>query len=454
MIQKLYKTTAFRLSLFYALLFSLVATIALGFAYWLATEQVRSQIDERLQLESNVLLSQYYSGTFDDLNRTINHRTNKDALHFFVYGLTHKDQHNFFDALPSYPTSNQAIFATLPLNSITKNPPKDNPKLATRVLITPLPDQYQLLVGTDLSEQEKLLEHIEEVLLITILIIVSAALLIGWWMGNSILKRIDKVYQTAKEIIEGDLSQRMPLQKREDEFNRLGKVVNDILDRLETLMISMQNVTNNLAHDLRNPLNRLKYRLKSIIDDRSTSKKQRQELGKAVADVDQLVSTFNAILNIAQIEAKIQRDHWEEVDISAMVIELAELYSLVAEEQELHFQLHCEKQLFLCADRNLIAQAITNLLDNAIKFTPKGGEIHLKAYRRQSQLIISISDSGIGIPKTKYKQIFQRFVRLETARHTAGNGLGLSLVKAIMDLHQAQINLSDNLPGLRIELVF
>ena len=453
MIQKLYKTTAFRLSLLYALLFSLVATIALGFAYWLATEQMRSQIDERLQLETNILLNQYGTETFDDLNRSIEHRISKDRTHFFVYELLHKNQHNFYN-IPSSPVSNQAVFATLPLNSISKNPPKDNPKLPTRVLITPLTDEYQLLIGTDLSEQEKLLEHIEEVLLITIFIILSAALLIGWWMGNSILKRIEKVYQTAKEIIEGDLSQRMPLQKREDEFNRLGKVVNDILDRLETLMISMQNVTNNLAHDLRNPLNRLKYRLKSIIDDKPATKKQRQELGKAVADVDQLVSTFNAILNIAQIEAKIQRDHWEEVDISAMLIELAELYSLVAEEQELHFQLDCEKQLFLCADRNLIAQAITNLLDNAIKFTPKGGHVKLKAYRKRTQLIISISDSGIGIPKIEHKRIFQRFVRLETARHTAGSGLGLSLVKAIMDLHQGQINLSDNLPGLRIELVF
>jgi signal transduction histidine kinase len=440
--------------LVYALLFSLVATIALGFAYWLATEQVRSQIDERLQLETNVLLSRYYSGTFDDLNRTINHRTNKDATHFFVYGLTHKDQHNFFDDLPSPPLSDRAVFATLPLNNIVNNPPKNNPELATRVLITSLADNYQLLVGMDLSEQENLLAHIEEVLLIAIFIIISSALLIGWWMGNSILKRIDKVHQTAKEIIEGDLSQRMPLQKREDEFNRLGKVVNDILDRLETLMISMQDVTNNLAHDLRNPLNRLKYRLKSIIDDVSTNKKQQQELGKAVADVDHLVSTFNAILNIAQIEAKVQRDHWEEVDISGMILELGDLYSLVAEEQELSFQLYCEKQLSICADRNLIAQAITNLLDNAIKFTPKGGRVHLKAYHKQSQLIISISDSGSGISKKEHKRIFQRFVRLETARHTSGNGLGLSLVKAIMDLHHAQINLFDNQPGLRVELIF
>jgi signal transduction histidine kinase len=454
MTLKLLSTTAFRLSLIYALLFSLVASIALGVAYWLAAGLVRQQTDERLQLETNVLLSQYYSGNFQDLTRMVSQRKNKGPNQFFVYALTHRRQHNFFDDIPQTNTPRRSTFATLPLSVITQHLPVSSQELDTRVLITRLPGGYQLLVGTDLNDQEQLLTHIARVLLIAVGIIIAAAMLGGWWMGRSVLSRIDNIHQTTKAIIDGDLSQRMSLDGRETEFNRLAQVINDMLDRIEVLLSSMHDVTDNLAHDLRNPLNRLRHRLEAMHFQPTDKEKKDVELSAAIEDVDKLISTFNAILNIAQIKAEVRRDHWEDIDITRMMEELAEIYTLAAEDSDIKFDLYTEHHLHVFADRQLLAQATTNLLDNAIKYTPKGGKIRLKSYRTSETLTIAVADSGIGIPANEYERVLKRFVRLENARNTPGNGLGLSLVKAVMDLHHGQIILNDNRPGLRVELVF
>ena len=459
MIQKLLSTTAFRLSLVYALLFSLIAAMALGMAYWFAAQLVRQQIDERLQLETNVLLSQYYSGDFNDLSRMISHRNSEGAPQFFVYTLAHRQQHDFFEDIAVTTEPQQATFATLPLGVITTQALSEKrQKVNARILLTPLPPDYQLLVGTDMSEAEQLLEQIATVLLVAVLVIMLAALLGGWRMGQSVLRRVDGIHLTAKEIIEGDLSQRMPLQVSDDEFNRLAKVVNEMLDRLQTVMISMREVTDNLAHDLRNPLNRLHHRLEALRylphDSEKRPQELDQELESAVTDVSNLIATFNAILNIAQIESSVQHDRWEDIDITDMIQELGELYSVVAEEEGIAFQVYSEKRVVLHGDRQLIAQAITNVLDNAVKYTHADGKIKLEAYLQFSRIIIKVCDSGKGIPKADYKRVFERFTRLDMVRNTPGNGLGLSLVKAVVDLHQADITLSDNEPGLCVKLSF
>ena len=454
MILKLLSTTAFRLSLIYALLFSLVASIALGIVYWLAAELVRQQTDERLQLETNVLLSQYYSGDFQDLSRMVRHRKNKDATHFFVYALTHRKQHDFLKDLRQKKTSHQSTFATLPLSVITEHLPVSSQELDTRILFTRLPEGYQLLVGTDLGDQEQLLARIARILLIAVSIIIIAAIVGGWWMGRSVLTRIDTLQQTTKAIINGDLSQRMSVKGPETEFNRLAQVINDMLERIEALLSSMHDVTDNLAHDLRNPLNRLRHRLEAMcfhLPDRQTTD---NELKAAINDVDKLILAFNAILNIAQIKAEVRRNHWEIIDITHMMEELSELYALVAEDAGIHFELFSEHNLHLFADRQLLIQATTNLLDNAIKFTPQHGKIQLESYQKSGKLAIIVADSGIGIPKKDYEHVFKRFTRLDNARNTPGSGLGLSLVKAVMDLHHAEIHLRDNHPGLRVELIF
>ncbi len=472
MIRKLLNTTAFRLSLVYALLFSLVAAGVLALAYQSAAAQIRQQTDDRLQLETNILLSRYFSGSFEDLSRMVAHRMSKDSTRFFVYSLVSRKQHDFNqDVAPDkklmlgkslgiQPV--KALFATLPLSRLGPFIPASHRHLQTRVLISTLPNNTQLLVGSDLSEQQQLLRHITRVLLLAVMIIFAAALGGGALLGYSSLKRIENIRLKALEIMQGDLSQRMPLRqrsafsllRREDEYDRLSRVINNMLDRIESLMQSTRNVSNNLAHDLRNPLNRLRHRLETLRAQLPAGESQ-QQVGQAVEDVDALVATFNAILNIAQIEANVQRDHWESVDVSAMLEELGDMYAVVAEAAGLRLELDVEPGLRLDSDRQLLAQAITNLLDNAIKYTPRDGLIQLRGRHQKNRLILSVADTGPGIDEQDRARVFQHFTRLDSARSQPGNGLGLSLVQAIMNLHGgSEIRLLDNHPGLIVELVF
>ena len=454
MTHKLLNTTAFRLSLIYAIVFSIIAAIALVLAYWFSADQIRQQTDDRLQLETNILLSRYYSGSFADLNRKLQHRSDAAGKQFFVYALVNRHRHDFFhDISPDLPT-NKAIFATLPISVITHTIPQKRQEQNARVLITPLKGDYQLLVGTDLSEQAYLLNQIAIILFIAILIIFTASIIGGTWIGHRVIKRLDIIRRTANDIIDGDLSQRIPIHEQEDEYDKLSIVLNRMLTQLEASMQSMREVTDNLAHDLRNPLNRLRHRLETIQYQKTESANTKQELATAIEDVDAIVATFNALLNIAQIEAKAQCDHWEDIDITTLINDLGDIYILVAEEKQLKLEYSSEENLTLYADRQLLAQAISNLLDNAVKYTPEGGNIYLKAYKKNKQLYIQVADTGIGIPADQYENVFRRMTRLDNVRNTAGNGLGLSLVKAVIDLHDADIQLSDNQPGLKVIMKF
>lgn len=452
--QLLLKTSAFRMSLVYALLFSLVAAIALSIIYWVAAEQIKRQTDERLQLETDVLMNRYHSGRFDALEQTIQRRNADSSTTFFIYALLDRRGREINKSFkPEYISQDRRqAYSTMPLGQISHLIPEKQKQDPARVLLTILPTKHLLLVGADLNQQKHLLNKIFTVVVIAIVIIFTLALLGGILMGRSVLKRIDAVRQTAGEIIEGDLTQRMPFTRRNDEFDRLSIVLNRMLNRLEKSMKSMREVTDNLAHDLRTPLNRLRNRLElTQLKNPSTVDYQKAQQ-EAIEDVDNLICTFNSLLNIAQTESGVKRTELEAFDVSELMNGLGELYEVVAEEENITFDYHVEENLMAQGNQQLLAQAMTNLLDNAVKYTPDNGHIELRVKAAKDNLVITVSDTGLGIPEDQREHVFKRFVRLDNARSTVGNGLGLSLVKAVMDTHDAEITLSDNNPGLRVEV--
>lgn len=452
MIRKLLNTSVFRLSLIYALLFSTVAAGALGFIYWMAKGQMEQQTDARLQLETDALLSMYSELPVDRLTTIISMRNSENGSRYLFARLIHRSQHDFSQDITFEPVNNNPLqgVATLPLSAILKG--KNKHEEPARLMLTRLSGDYQLLVITDLKEQHILMDRLLQTVLAAIGIIFALALAGGIVMNRHVQHRINAVGRTANNIISGDLSQRMPVTGRNDEFDSLSHVLNTMLTRIEQLMQSMREVTDNLAHDLRNPLNRLRNRLESSQYHPSASTDYPQLIQDTIQDVDELIKTFNALLSIAQVESSSQRQDWEQVNLSALTEELADLYTAVAEEDNLTLKHHADTDLHIHGNRQLLAQAITNLLDNAVKYTPAGGTIQLDATRQNGNIIITVSDNGPGIPAEQREQVFKRFTRLDNARSTPGNGLGLSLVKAVAELHGASVQLADNQPGLKASL--
>ena len=455
MIRRLFHTTIFRLSLVYALLFSVVATGALGFIYWMAESLLQEQTDTRLQLETDALLTRYRIAAVEGLIQVIGVSNGNGDTRYFVTKLVHRQQQDLthdldFDRLNSDFNFIQA-FTTVPLKTITGNNAQTQP---FRLLLTLLPGGYQLIVSTDLREQHALLHRLLLTVVIASGLIVTLALIGGSFMGYNVMHRIQSITKTADGIISGNLAQRVPITSRNDEFDRLSLALNTMLERIEQLMRGMREVTDNLAHDLRNPLNRIRNRLESSQYETTTKTDFPQLIQDTIQEVDDLIRTFNALLSIAQMESGVQREDWTSVDLSTLTDELADLYSVVAEEANLTLSYNTQPHLYTHGNRQLLAQAITNLLDNAVKYTPSGGAIHLSAESKDNAIEITVADNGLGIPAEQYSKVFKRFSRLDNARSTPGNGLGLSLVKAVADLHNAEIRLEDNQPGLRAILRF
>jgi len=453
---RLFRTSAFRLALIYATLFSALSAATLGFIYWSTRDQIESQVDARLRLETDYLINLYKSGALPELLDAIQRRNQIDTYGRFYYlangDISEANEND--DDLPmrlksarTHSTRNMGDVADLPPGS----PRAFNP---VRVAETQLPNGLKLTIGHEISDEKALLDHTFVLVAGATLLTLIFSLIGGVWIGTSVLRRIDSVSRTASEIMSGDLSQRLSVTERDDEFDEISSKLNQMLNRIEDLMGSMQQVTNNVAHDLRSPLTRLKSRLEVTLLEEGDTESYRAAFEEAISDADSLIQTFNAMLSIARLEAGIDSTEWTDTAIGDLVAELAELYMAVAEEEGLSFSADiADNPRYLC-NRHLIAQAVTNLLDNAIKYTPKPGLISLSVEGNDQEFQIVVTDNGPGIPESDKQRVLERFVRLENERNSPGNGLGLSLVKAVSRIHGAELLLDDNHPGLKATLRF
>jgi signal transduction histidine kinase len=270
-------------------------------------------------------------------------------------------------------------------------------------------------------------------------------------MGRHVVARLESIRSTAADIMAGDLSRRVPVTARRDEFSELADTLNAMLTRIEALMNSLRQVTDNVAHDLRSPLNRLRSRLEVTLRQAREPTEYEAAMERAVADADHLLQTFNAMLNLAELESGTSRERWDSVPLDAVCEDVVSVYEPLAESKNISFS-HQVVPLNVRGNARLLAQAVGNLLDNALKYTPADGRVSLTLQRDQDWALLTIADSGPGIPPAERRHVFDRFVRLDDSRSQPGNGLGLSLVRAIIQLHGGRIELGDNVPGLQVRL--
>jgi signal transduction histidine kinase len=316
-----------------------------------------------------------------------------------------------------------------------------------------LPASYSLLVGRDVESRAALRTLLTQTLAWALLLIGLLSLLGAVVVQRLFSRMLSHVSATAAAISAGDLSRRVRVSGRGDEFDRLAATINDMLDRISRLMDGVRQVSNAIAHDLRTPITRARARLEDAVGHASSPADLRGAIERAVADLDAITAVFQALLRISEIEAGARRSAFALVDLAPLLQDLVELYGAVAEEAGLTLALHVGNGVQTWGDRELIQQAMANLIDNALKFSPPGGTVHVDAELAGAVLRLRVRDEGHGIPPDDLARATERFYRGETARHTPGFGLGLTLVQAVAHLHGGSITLADAGPGLEATLL-
>ncbi len=285
---------------------------------------------------------------------------------------------------------------------------------------------------------------------LTVILALGGSLIIG----RTLLGRVEDVNRTARAIMEGDLSRRIPVVGAGDELGGLAEILNRMLARIQELMENVQQVSNDIAHDLRTPLGRLRQRLEACRRKTQTTAEYEAAIDAAIAESATILETFDAILRIAQIEAGARRAHFASVDVVGVIDNVVEAFSAAAEDEGKHLQSRIDSCVALHGDRELLTQMLANLVENALRHTSSGTHIEVRAERDDGCVSLTVSDDGSGIKAEERERVLRRFYRLDASRVTPGSGLGLSLVAAVAKLHDAELLLSDNEPGLAVSIRF
>jgi len=446
---RLLETSTFRLALIYLALFGISALTLLGFLYFRTAVVMQEQTEETIAAEITGLKEQYQANGLPGLKVVIDRRSAANPNRASIYLLTDPFGNRIAGNLDRWPTGEPGPENALSFEvSVPEGEAVKNHRALSELFL--LPGDFRLLVGRDINDLLKVQSLLQKAIGWGVGLTLLLGLAGGFLMSRGMLRRIDTINRTTRQIMAGDLSQRISLKGSRDEFDQLGNNLNAMLDQIERLLQGMREVTDNIAHDLRTPLNRMRSRIEVALLGAPDRAEARSLLEQTLADADAMIHSFNALLSIARAEAGSERAAFESVDLSEIVRDLADLYGPLAEENGLTFTSSCPIRLRLQGNRHLLAQALANLLDNAIKYTPPGGRVTLSA---QHGPVITVADTGPGIPETERDRVLERFVRLDGHRSTPGNGLGLSLVNAVAKLHGATLRLEDNHPGLRVSLV-
>ena len=428
-------------------LFSTSAVLLLGFIYWSTAGYMARQTDATIEAEITGLAERYRLTSLDGLVRSIRERLKRNPFGSTVYLLTDAAYRPIVGNLDRWPNivPDENGWLSFQLEQASVG---DEAVHKARARTFVLRGDFHLLVGRDMHELTETRALIVRTLGwgfgITVLLGVAGGLM----MSRSTTRRIEAINETSREIIQGDLSRRIPSAGSGDDFDQLTENLNSMLDQIEMLMHGVRHVSDNIAHDLKTPLTRLRTRLEAINlrENPATA-----DVEVAIAEADSLLATFNALLRIARIEAGHRVAGFEDLSLSRLARDVIDLYEPLAQERRQCVSARIEEGVDVRGDRDLLFQALANLVDNAIKYAPENGRIEILLERDDSVARVSVCDDGPGIPPAERARVFERFVRLESSRNAPGNGLGLSLVAAVAKLHRADISL-DGEPGLKVTL--
>ncbi len=447
---RLFRTTAFKISLAYLVLTSIGAALVLVSVGWNVKALIQEQVTQTVDADIVGLSEQYVEGGITRLVEIVDQRVKQPGAGLYLV-TTHAGE-PLVGNVPSLPVG--VIDKTGVVETSYQVKGQQRRALAR---IFALSGGFRLLVGHDLTESDALAPILWRTLLSSLAWLTAIATIGGLVVARRVLQRVDRISAEARSITEGDLTGRLPMAGTDDELDRLVASFNAMLDRIAELMAGMKEVSDNVAHDLKTPLTRLRSRAEQALSLDRTADDLREALEKVIDDADGMIRIFNALLMIARAEAGAGRDGMAEFDAADVASDVGELYEPAAESQGVVLEGCIEPNLVVHGSRELIGQALANLVDNALKYgQPADGtvaKITISATRRGTAVEIAVADRGASLSAEDRLRIAERFVRLENSRTAPGTGLGLSLVAAVARLHNGEMTIEDSAPGLRIALV-
>ena len=436
------RTTTFRLALVYSVLFGLFSFLLLAYLYQATVGSLRAEADERLDAEMRALGLAYNAGGLERLEQSVIERALVPGAPF-RYQLETAEGERIIGDFPYLPVSPPETVGEVSMVSLSIEMPNGNGGQAVTEAegrIVRLANGNVLLVAIETGERGRIVRRITAAVTTAAPIGVLLALIGGIFISRYAARRAEQLARTTEEIVAGNLSIRAPLQGSGDEFDRLATHLNTMLEKLERLMATSRHTGDAIAHDLRSPLSRLRNRLESALLSDMDTETARETLASTVEEVDRVLQTFNAILRLSRLDAGAE-GRMVQFDLHETLSELAELYEPACEDAGLNFFSDISSSISVLGDRELIAQAVSNLLDNAVKYTPEGGSIRFTARRTSDSVVITVADDGPGIHEHMRDRAKERFFRLDSARTQSGSGLGLALAEAVAELHKGHVDL-------------
>jgi signal transduction histidine kinase len=451
LLAKTLRSSTLRLALLAIAIFGAVVIGLFSYVYGSTASFVRSRADGAIAAEQTSLLRAYQSAGRPGLIAAIEKRA----------GDTRGGQYLLADAagarlagnLQSWPPALAAAsgWGTF---SAPDAAPSATEASAVRAAVMTLSDGSRLLVGQTVDDLEAFTRKIETALLLSLVLIFVLAAVASISVTRRTVGRIEAINATSRAIMQSGLGERIPLRGSRDEWDQLAANLNSMLDRIEGLMAQVKQVTDNVAHDLRTPLTRMRGRLEKAYNVQGATEREHALIGDTLADLDGVLRMFSSLTRISQIEANARTEPGRPVNLAEIAREVTELFDAAAEDNGGHLAVAGDKVVRVIGDRDLLFDAVANLVDNAIKHGRDGGHVTVSVAQRAGGGEICVADDGPGIPAEEREHVFKRFYRLERSRRTPGNGLGLSLVAAVARLHGAHVEMEDNAPGARVRLRF
>jgi signal transduction histidine kinase len=453
LLAKTLRSSTFRRALIWIAIFGAVVLALFGYVYRATASYVLSRSDDVIAAEHAQLRKAYDAEGRGGLTAAIERGVAEERFEGAVYLLADPSFQPAAGNLIVWPALLRGDAGWESFSTPAWKPDAaDRPLLRAR--FETLPDGYHLLVGRDISDLDAFAREINTALAFVVSLIFVLAGAASISVTRRTVGRIEAINSTSRDIMQTGLGKRIPLKGTQDEWDELAENLNRMLDRIESLMGEVKQVTDNVAHDLRTPLTRMRGQLETACGRERDSISDQSLIEDTITELDGVLRTFTSLTRISQIEASDRSAQFRSVDLTRIASEVVELFDAAAEERGSHLSLVGNQPVFVKGDRDLLFDTIANVIDNAIKHGREAGRVTVEVTPGDGDAVISVSDDGPGLPIDEHANVFKRFYRLERSRSTPGSGLGLSVVAAVARLHGARIEMFDNRPGLKVELRF